>query len=151
MNKSQLKTLLEQLYRVVAGLEQMFPGRPFTPDGHMVGSLGECLASYHYGLRLLTPSNGGHDARRNGKLVQIKATQGKKVALRSEPDHLLVLRLKKDGDFEEIYNGKGERAWRLASANKPKPSNGQYQIGIGTLVRVMKSVPPAERLPKIVD
>ena len=29
--------LIEQLYGIVEELERMFPGRPFTPDGHIVG------------------------------------------------------------------------------------------------------------------
>jgi hypothetical protein len=40
----------------------MFPGRHFTPDGHMVGSLGECLVAHAYGLELQTASNKGFDA-----------------------------------------------------------------------------------------
>jgi hypothetical protein len=30
----------------------MFPGGHFTPDGHMVGSIGEAIAAYHYGIDL---------------------------------------------------------------------------------------------------
>lgn len=53
MNKERLPQLVAELYRVVNELEAMFPGRHFTPDGHLVGSLGECLAAHHYGLQLL--------------------------------------------------------------------------------------------------
>ena len=40
--------LVEQPYATVRELEAMFPGRHFIPDGHMVGSLGECLAAAAY-------------------------------------------------------------------------------------------------------
>jgi hypothetical protein len=40
----ELPNLISQLYELVDQLELMFPGRLFTPDGHMVGSLGEALA-----------------------------------------------------------------------------------------------------------
>jgi len=46
--------LIQELYRVVSELEAMFPGHPFTPDGHMVGSLAECFAEYYYDLKLFT-------------------------------------------------------------------------------------------------
>jgi hypothetical protein len=39
----------------------MFKGRHFTPDGHMVGSIGEDFAAHHYGLQLLTASTKGHN------------------------------------------------------------------------------------------
>jgi hypothetical protein len=35
--------LLKQIYSAVEQLEAMFPGRHFTPDGHMVGSIGEAI------------------------------------------------------------------------------------------------------------
>lgn len=148
MDKERFDEMLRQLYDVVLRLEQMFPGRPFTPDGHMVGSLGEALAAYHYGLELLPPSTQTHDAKRDGLLVQVKATQGSRIALRSEPRHLLVLKLEKDGSFEEVYNGPGHGVWLLVS-NRPRPSNGQYQIGLSMLRNLMKATPQDERLPRV--
>ena len=37
--------LVSELYSTVNALESMFPGRHFTPDGHMLGSIGECLVA----------------------------------------------------------------------------------------------------------
>jgi hypothetical protein len=37
--------LVSRLYEIVDELEEIFPGRHFTPDGHLVGSLGESLAA----------------------------------------------------------------------------------------------------------
>src|SRR4051794_18279082 len=86
--------VVQRLYDLVGELERSFPGRPFTLDGHLVGSLGEVLASHHYNLELLPCSAECHDATTNdGRLVQVKATQGTTVALRSQPDHLLVILL----------------------------------------------------------
>ena len=63
------------IYRAVAAMEQRYPGRKFTPDGHMVGSIGEVIAAEHFGLTLLPPSHPGHDATdADGRLVQIKLT-----------------------------------------------------------------------------
>jgi hypothetical protein len=142
----QIPGIVERLYQLVAELERAFPGRPFTPDGHLVGSLGEVLASHHYNLDLLPCSSECHDARaRDGRLVQVKATQGSSVALRSSPDHLLVLRLRRDGRIEEIYNGPGVLVWnRLGKPQK----NGQRPIGVRALERLMIDVPEHERLPR---
>jgi hypothetical protein len=111
--------LIQNLYRIVGELEAMFPGRPFTPDGHMVGSLAECFAEYYYGLNLYVCSYPGHDAHTADCDVEIKATQGNSVSLRSGPDPLLVLRLLRDGSFEEIYNGPGAKGASLKKGAVP--------------------------------
>ena len=59
---AKMRTLIRQLYAVVAELEKEFEGRRFTPDGHLVGSIGEVVAAYAFGLKLLPASNERHDA-----------------------------------------------------------------------------------------
>ncbi len=139
--------LIREIYRVVGELEVMFPGRPFTPDGHMVGSLAECFAEYSYDLKLFACSYPGHDAYNADCKVEIKATQGNSVALRSRPDMLLVFKLMRDGSFEEFYNGPGALVWALVES-KPKSSNGQYKIGLVQLRKLMQNVPREQRLPR---
>jgi hypothetical protein len=145
MDPNRFPQLLRAIYDAVDGLEQMFPGRHFTPDGHMVGSLGEALAAHHYGIELATASCVRHDGSCGGREVQVKATQGKRIALSSEPEHLLVLKLNRDGTFVEHYNGPGKPAWDLVST-KPRPKNGQYQLSLSSLRRLMAQIPEASRL-----
>jgi hypothetical protein len=132
------------LYGVVAELESAFPGRKFTPDGHLVGSIGEVLAAHRYALTLLPTSSERHDARSpDGRLVQIKATQVKSVGLRSEPDHLLVLKLEPDGSAREVFNGPGHLAWRNAGKMQ---KNGQRPISLSKLSRLMVEVKSSDQL-----
>lgn len=139
--------LVKRLYETVAELENLFPGRRFTPDGHLVGSLGEALAADRYGLKLLPASTEGHDAHGpDGRLVQIKATQRSRVSLYSKPEHLIVLQLTPDGQVEEIYNGPGEPAWK--AAGKPQ-KNGQCAILATKLRTIMESIPAESRLPTL--
>lgn len=139
--------LVQEIYRVAARLHELFPGRKFTPDGHMVGSLGEVFAEHSYELKLLPPSTPVHDAYSSDRRhVQIKTTQVKKVGLRDEPDHLLVLSLEPDGTFEEVYDGPGQPAWKLAGKQQ---KNGQRFISLSSLRSLMESVPPHQRLPRI--
>ena len=146
MSAESIPSLVQRLYAVVAELETLFPGRKFTLDGHLVGSIGEVLAAHYYGLDLLPSSAPVHDAiATDGRMVQVKATQAKSVGLRAEPDHLLVLRLKPDGSFEEVYNGPGGPVWE--SAGKMQ-KNGQRPIGVAKLTRIMESVPRSERVPR---
>jgi hypothetical protein len=146
---TMLPAKIRQLYALVGELEAMHPGRRFTLDGHLIGSIGEVLAAYHYQLELLPASAPTHDAKsQDGRLVQIKATQANLVGLRSEPQHLLVLGLDRQGHHFEVFNGPGEIAW--AAAGKMQ-KNGQRPIRKNTLLRLMESVPPAARLKRRED
>jgi hypothetical protein len=50
------------IYRAVAELEALYPDRKFTPDGHLVGSIGEVVAAEALSLTLHPSSHPGHDA-----------------------------------------------------------------------------------------
>ena len=43
---------IKALYEISQELETLFPGRHYTPDGHMIGSIGEALAASYYNLEL---------------------------------------------------------------------------------------------------
>ena len=148
MDQLEFPKIIRRLYVIVGELETMFPGRHFTPDGHMVGSIGEALAKYYYGLELLTASSKAGDATCGEKTVEIKATQGNVIGLRCSPKHLLVLKLAGDGSFSEIYNGDGARVWDLVR-KKSLPPNGQYQVRLSALKKLMDDVPESERLARV--
>ena len=148
MDNKRLPEIIVELYRLTEELENMFPGRHFTPDGHLVGSIGEALAAHHYGVELLTASSKGHDATWQGCSVEIKATQGNSVALRHPPERLLVLKLNADGTWEEVYNGPGRGVWNLFDG-KLLPSNGQHSVRLNKLRELMQSVPECEQIPVV--
>lgn len=148
IDHEKIQALVKQLYATVNELEKMFPGRHFTPDGHMVGSLGECLVADAYCLTLKAASNKGHDAvTDSGLQVEIKATQSKSVAFRSQPQHAIIIKILPNGTFEEIYNGPGALVWEQFK-DKGLPSNGQFQISITKLSRLNQSVAQADRVPR---
>jgi len=137
--------LVRRLYALVCEFESLFPGRAFTPDGHLVGSIGEVMSAYRYNLTLHRASSTGHDAvAPNGKQVEIKATQAKSVALRAEPEHLVVLHLGKDGHATEVFNGPGNLAWSQCGEMQ---KNGQRAISLSRLRTLMNTVPVGQRIP----
>jgi hypothetical protein len=147
MNHDKFQALIRQLYSTVADLEGMFPGRHFTPDGHMVGSIGECMVADAYGLELMAASNKGFDAvTSDGLQVEIKATQSNAVAFRSEPEHTIIIKILKSGTFEEIYNGPGDMVWQQF-AGKKTPNNGQFQISLNKLKELNMRVDESNRVP----
>jgi hypothetical protein len=123
--------LVRQIQAVVNELEVMYPERRFTLDGHLIGSVGEVIASEYYGLELMPTGARCHDATcPDGRNVQIKLTQKNRVAINHEPDHLLVLKLTESGEIEEVYNGPGRPAWNAAGKMQ---RNGQRPIALNRL------------------
>jgi Family of unknown function (DUF6998) len=150
IDHDKFRTLVKQLYATVNELETMFPGRHFTPDGHMVGSLGECIVADAYNLELKTASNKGYDAvTETGLEVEIKATQSKSVAFRSQPQHTIIIKILRDGTFEEVYNGPGALVWDQFTG-KRLPSNGQFQISLNKLRQLNQTVAQSDRVPRAI-
>ena len=118
------------IYRAVTELSQRYPGRSFTPDGHMVGSIGEVVAAEALGLTLYPPSKAIHDAYDANGDVQIKMTAGKAVSMYSCCDRLVVLSVISPEAAEVVYDGPGEPAWDRAG---PLQKNGQRKISLAKL------------------
>lgn len=146
----EARDLIGTLYEIVDRLQTIFPGRKFTLDGHLVGSIGEVMAAYMFGLELLPNSSPIHDAvTSEGRKIQIKLTQSTKgVALRAQPDFLLVLCLTPERRVEIIYNGKGEAPW-LHAGDMQK--NGQRQISLKRLREIDAHVQSRDRIPQIIN
>jgi len=124
-----------QIYRAVESLETRFPGRKFTPDGHLVGSIGEVIAAEYLKLELLPASEPAHDAiDGNGRLVQIKLTSTKGIALNANCERLVVLRFVDQHHAQLVYDGEGNQVWELAGKMQ---KNGQRRISF----HKMKTLP----------
>lgn len=142
-----LSDKIKELYRITNELETEYPGRKFTIDGHLVGSIGEVIVAESYGLELLPNSTETHDAEaKDGKLVQIKATQINRIAISSEPDFIIVIQLQSDGSWIEIYNGPGKYVWDNAGKMQ---KNGQRPISIHKLKSLMETVKDNDKIKRI--
>jgi hypothetical protein len=118
------------IYRAVEELTAAYPGRKFTPDGHLVGSIGEVVAAEALGLTLHPSSHPGHDAYDANGHVQIKMTAGNSIAMYATCERLVVLRVISPEEAEIVYDGPGEPAW--ANAGK-MGKNGQKVIRLSRL------------------
>ena len=142
-----LSDKIKELYKITNELESSYPGRKFTIDGHLVGSIGEVIVAAHYGLKLLPNSTETHDAvSTDEKYVQIKATQINRIAISSEPDYLIVIKLFSDGSWEEVYNGPGKPVWDNAGKMQ---KNGQRPISLSKLRCLMNSVDRKDTFARI--
>jgi hypothetical protein len=143
--------LITDLYRITAELERL-TGRPFTLDGHLVGSLGEVYAAYLFDLDLQTPSTEGFDARaQDGRTVEIKATQRSSIAIAATgpmPDHLIALSIDEQGYPTVEYNGPARPAWDVAGKAM---KTGQRRISLKRLRGVMSTVNDYQKLSRARD
>ena len=142
-----LSDKIKELYKITNELESSYPGRKFTIDGHLVGSIGEVIVAEHYGLELLRNSTETHDAvSTDGKYVQIKATQINRIAISSEPDYLIVIKLFSNGFWEEVYNGPGKPVWDNAGKMQ---KNGQRPVSLSKLKSLMISVDKKDTIARV--
>jgi hypothetical protein len=130
-----LPSPVARIYQAVAELEKSYPGRKFTPDGHLVGSIGEVIAAEAFGLTLHPASHPGHDAFDGNGDVQIKMTgqTGRRVALYATCVRLVVLKVVSPHDAEIVYDGPGEPAWSAAGVMGKK---GQRVISLSRLCAI---------------
>ena len=106
-----------------------------TQTGNLLGDFGECVAIEHYGLKKADSGASGYDAiDQDGKTVQIKANYASKtIGIRGEADLLLVIKVKVDGTWEELYFDNFEKA--LSIANFSKRDN-KHSISITALKKI---------------
>ena len=139
-----IRDKVQQLITIVNELEKDFPERHFTLDGHLIGSIGEVLAKYHYGIELEKASNKLHDGRTpDGREVQIKITQQDNIVIAGEPVSLIVMYLTHSGEVYEVFNGPGSVAWKCVGK---KDSHNNYHMLVNKLMELDTEVDPKERI-----
>ena len=102
-----------------------------------MGSIGEVMAAYYYGIELYAASAVVHDGEIDGKKVQIKISQQDDIVINHEPEYLIVLYLRKNGDVFEVYNGPGEAPWNSASK---RDSHNNRHMRVNKLMELDKQV-----------
>lgn len=143
---NMIKHQVQRLVEIVAQLEAEFPGRHFTLDGHLVGSIGEVMAAYYYGIELYAASTEIHDGEVDGKKVQIKISQQDNIVINHEPDYLIVLYLNRNGNIYEVYNGPGKLPWESASK---RDSHNNKHMRVNKLKELDKAVDECRRITQI--
>jgi hypothetical protein len=118
------------IYRAVDELEATYPGRKFTPDGHLVGSIGEVVAAEALGLTLYPGSHPIHDAYDDKGDVQIKMTASGGIAMYGPCKRLVVLRVVSPEEAEIVFDGPGDIPWSKAGKLQ---KNGQRVISLARL------------------
>jgi len=120
----KLEVAIKHLYLSVAKLHDAFPERPFTPDGRMIGDIGEAIAKIKFNV-IIDKKIGKHwdgcwkDSNGKEHKVQVKATQKDGTYLKEPPQEgtFLVFKILPDGAHEVIYNGSIMTVWKGIKQN----------------------------------
>ena len=131
-----VRTAITKIFRSCQRLTELTK-RPFSPDGHLVGSFGEVVAAELLNLTLMPPSNDGYDAIDDqGRRVEIKATTRTSIGLSASgtrAERLVVVVVDGDGETEVAYDGPTAPAWDAAGKAQ---KNGQRRISVSTLKKL---------------
>ena len=153
MDTQRIRELIPVLYKVVHQLEDAAEGRKCTPDGHMVGSLGEVMAVARFGLKLNVASTEGFDAIASDKRkVEIKTTQQERGYFALKPPcwpdlHLIAIKLNPiDGSDRVVFNGPYELVWENCG---PLQKWGGRTITVARAEKLQRLVSAEERLREL--
>jgi len=128
-----VQELVAQVFAICAELSDR-TRRPISPDGHLVGSLGEVIAAERLGLTLMPPSNHGFDAHGpNGERVEIKTTTRNSISISNEgtlAERIVIIQLLDDGAAHIAFDGPADHV--LDAAGRPQ-KNGQRRVSLARL------------------
>ena len=135
---------IKQLLGIIDDLKRNFPNKEFTLDGRLVGDIGEILVQENYDVTLYTKLEKTYDGYDSyNRKIQIKATFKDKLSFpcnkEDVPDYFIGIKIKPDGSFEEIYNGKGSDIWELVK-NRKKTKISSFQISLSSLKKLNDKV-----------
>jgi hypothetical protein len=100
--------------------------------GNLLGDFGELVARERYGLRKAPVGSDGYDAlTKDGQKVQVKTNYSSStIGFRGKADLMLVLKVKSDGTWEEVYYGDFRKVRLAASYSK---RDNKYMIALSKL------------------
>ncbi len=102
-----VQAIVASIFASQKALQALAPEYHWTGLGNLLGDFGELVATDHYGLTKAAPGSGDYDGRTpDGKSVQIKTNySADQIGFRGDADLMLVIGVKPDGSWEQIYFG----------------------------------------------
>ena len=105
---------------------------------NLLGDYGEYIAINEFELNQAEISTKGYDAvNKKGQTVQIKTIRDttRSIKFKKGADHLLVIQIKNNGDFEKIYYGNFKKIINVSIPTK----FGEYTVGIPKLKKIAQN------------
>lgn len=156
MTDAEFVTGIRKIFEACRDLSRLAGSiRPFTPDGRMVGDIGEIIAGSFYQVKLDEKNRRNWDGTYNSRNVQIKTTQRNDTYLKEPPKDgfgdglLMVFKIDPNsGSYKPVYNGEIQRVWG-ALDNVHIDRTGAKMISLDRLERLQSSVPAESIIPRV--
>ena len=132
MATRKLEEGIRHMYASMRRLREAFPAKPFTPDGRMVGDIGEAIAALRFNVtldeRLRKHWDGYREIRGVRRDVQIKTTQKDSTYLKQPPHEgdLLVFKFFEDGRWKCCYDGPIQQVWDALDGQRSDHSGAKF-------------------------
>jgi hypothetical protein len=137
-----VKGIIASLFASQRALRALAPEYGWRGLGNLLGDFGEFIAQTHYCLTKASAVSDGFDARTaDGKTVQVKTNHSaSQIGFRGEADLLLVIHVRANGEWEEIYYGPFEP---VKAASRYSARDNKSMIAIQNLkaIKVAKEQP----------
>ncbi len=121
MDAIEFKKKIALIYQTADELGREFKISSCTPDGHLLGAIGQIAAKMAFDLK-----KGSEEQEHNSTWVgdnkiiniQVRSTGRGSIALRKEPEHLIALDISELGKIRLLYNGPGYPVWEMIKHQK---------------------------------
>jgi len=126
MDVIEFKKKIASIYEIANELGREFNISRCTPDGHLLGAIGQIAAKIAFGLQF------GSDKKEHNCSwsdqnriinVQVRCTGRGSVSIRKEPEYLIALEISETGKIYLLYNGPGEYVWERIKHQKQAQKN----------------------------
>jgi hypothetical protein len=145
MKPEEFKKRIAEIYRISREIGAAYQIDRCTPDGHLVGAIGQIAAKIAFGLEFGSEMEEHNCTWSDGKNrldIQVRCSGRGSIALRKEPVHLIAIEVAENGRFTLLFNGPGHYAWSRIMHQK----NPQKYISRNVLLEIQQLVADNERL-----
>ncbi|MGB7910711.1 MAG: hypothetical protein WCF59_00645 [Desulfobaccales bacterium] len=146
MDVQEFKEKIAEIYKIANELGRAFGIDRCTPDGHLLGAIGQIAAKIAFNLEFGRPKDEHNCTWSTGSKkidVQVRCTGRGSIALRKEPDHLIALEIAESGRIRLLFNGPGNSVWSRIEHQK----NSQKYVSLKVVVQAQQAVDVKDRIP----
>jgi hypothetical protein len=139
MDAGEFKRKIGEIYQIADELGKAFNIDTCTPDGHLLGAIGQIAAKIAFGLEFGSQKEEHNCTWSDGLRkvnVQVRCSGRGSIALRQQPEHLIALEILETGRIRLLFNGPGESVWRRIRHQK----NAQKYVSSTALLDLQKQV-----------
>ena len=126
MDVREFKKKIASIYQIANELGREFDISKCTPDGHLLGAVGQIAAKIAFGLRFGSVEK-EHNCTWSDESrtinIQVRCTGRGSVAIRKEPEYLIALEISENGKICLLYNGPGKYVWGRIKQQKQAQKN----------------------------